>query len=93
MEISLLVDLFKAFFIYIEREQHSCKGNDKERKETFGKNMKKDSRGRDKGSLMVHILNGNSEKGAHVRSTFCFLISFRHLTRKRTVANPIFSSS
>ena len=40
---------------------------------------------------MVLISDGNSERGEHVRSNFCFLICLRHLIRPKSVANLIFS--
>ena len=40
---------------------------------------------------MVLILDGNSEKGAYVRSNLCYLICLRHFIRSRVVTNrPIF---
>ena len=38
---------------------------------------------------MVLMFDGNSELGAHVRSTNCCLICLRHLIRTRTVTNYI----
>ena len=35
--------------------------------------------------LMVLILDGKSEIGAHVRSILCYLICFRHLIRPKAV--------
>ena len=40
---------------------------------------------------MVLIIDGNSEKGAHVRSNLSYLICLRHLNRPRAVTNRIFS--
>ena len=42
-------------------------------------------------STMVHILDGNSEIVAHVKSNLCSLICLRHLIRSRAVTNRIFS--
>ena len=39
----------------------------------------------------IPILDGNSEKGAHVRSILCTLICLRHLIRSRAVTDPFFS--
>ena len=41
---------------------------------------------------MVLILDGNSEKGAHVRSHLCYLICLMHLFRSITVINQMFFS-
>ena len=38
----------------------------------------------------VHILDGNSEIGAHVRSNLCYFICLRHLIRSRAVTYRIF---
>ena len=38
----------------------------------------------------VHILDGNSEIGAHARSNLCYLICVRHLNRSRGVTNPFY---
>ena len=42
---------------------------------------------------MVHILEGDSEIGAHVRSKLGFRICLRHLIRSRLVTNRIFFSA
>ena len=38
----------------------------------------------------IHILDGNSEIGAHVRSNLCYLICLRRLIRSRAVTNRLF---
>jgi len=43
--------------------------------------------------IMVLILDGNSEIGAHVRSKPCYLICLRHLIRSKAVSKRIFSIS
>ena len=40
--------------------------------------------------VMVLILDGNSEKGLHFRSNFCYLICFRHMIRSRAIKSLIF---
>ena len=39
---------------------------------------------------MVRLLDGDSEKGEHVRSNLCYLICLRHLIGLRAVTNRIF---
>ena len=42
--------------------------------------------------IMVLILDGNSEMGAHVRNNSCNLTCLRHLNRSRADPNQIFFS-
>ena len=39
--------------------------------------------------MVLLILDGNSEKAAHVRSNFCYLICLKHLIRPKAVTNRI----
>ena len=41
-------------------------------------------------NFMVLILDGNSERGAHIRSNICFFICLKHLIRSIAVANRFF---
>ena len=41
---------------------------------------------------MVHILDGNSEIGAQVRTNLCYLMCLLHLIRSSAVTNWIFFS-
>ena len=44
-------------------------------------------------TIMVLILDGNSEIGAQVRSNLCVLTCLRHVIRSRAAPNRIFSLS
>ena len=41
-------------------------------------------------TIMLLILDNNSEMGAHIRSNICHLICLRHFFRSRAVTNSIF---
>ena len=43
-------------------------------------------------NIMVHILGGKSEIGAHVKSNLCYLVCLRHLNRLRAVTTRLFFS-
>ena len=43
-------------------------------------------------TIMVLILDGNSEIGAQVRSNLCYLICLKHLIRNKAVSNRVIFS-